>query len=46
MSWWGRYRHWSEAVGKAVASVAVLYSSDYGYSDRYGPTVNLVCMPC
>lgn len=31
----GRYRGWSEAVGKAAASVAVMYSSDYGYSDRW-----------
>ena len=30
----GRYRSWSEQVGKAVASVAVCYSSDYGFSDR------------
>lgn len=30
----GRYRGWSESVGKAAASVAVCYSSDYGFSDR------------
>ena len=30
----GRYKSWSEAVGKAAASVAVMYSSDYGFSDR------------
>ena len=30
----GRYKSWSESVGKAAASVAVLYSSDYGFSDR------------
>lgn len=29
-----RYKKWSEAVGKATASAAVLYSSDYGFSDR------------
>jgi len=32
----GRYRSWSESVGKATASVAVMYSSDYGFSDRCG----------
>ncbi|KAL0042263.1 hypothetical protein WJX77_007828 [Trebouxia sp. C0004] len=35
----GRYQSWSEAVGKATASVAVLYSSDYGYSDRLSQTL-------
>lgn len=35
----GRYKSWSEAVGKATASVAVLYSSDYGYSDRLSQTL-------
>ena len=34
-----RYKTWSEAVGKAAASVAVLYSSDYGYSDRLSQTL-------
>ena len=34
-----RYQSWSEAVGKATASVAVLYSSDYGYSDRLSQTL-------
>ena len=34
-----RYRSWSEAVGKSAASVAVLYSSDYGYSDRLSQTL-------
>eukprot|EP00894_Picocystis_sp_ML_P005244 jgi/Pico_ML_1/55761/g1405.t2 len=29
-----RYQKWSESIGKAGASVAVLYASDYGYSDR------------
>jgi flavin reductase (DIM6/NTAB) family NADH-FMN oxidoreductase RutF len=35
----GRYKKWSEAVSKAPASVAVLYSSDYGYSDRLSQTI-------
>jgi flavorubredoxin len=30
----GDYKSWSEAVEKAPASVAVLYASDYGFSDR------------
>ena len=30
---------WSEAVGKSAASVAVLYSSDYGFSDRLSQTL-------
>lgn len=34
-----RYQSWSETVGKATASVAVLYSSDYGYSDRLSQTL-------
>lgn len=34
-----RYQAWSEAVGKSTASVAVLYSSDYGYSDRLSQTL-------
>ena len=34
-----RYKSWSEAVGKAAASVAVLYASDYGYSDRLSQTL-------
>ena len=34
-----RYKDWSEAVGKAAASVAVLYASDYGYSDRLSQTL-------
>lgn len=38
-SCWCRYKSWSEAVGKATASVAVLYSSDYGYSDRLSQTL-------
>jgi len=29
-----RYQKWSESIGKAGASIAVLYASDYGYSDR------------
>lgn len=35
----GQYRDWSTAVGKAPATVAVLYSSDYGYSDRLSQTM-------
>ena len=34
-----RYKGWSEAVGKATASVAVLYASDYGFSDRLSQTL-------
>ena len=34
-----RYQSWSEAVGKSAASVAVLYSSDYGFSDRLSQTL-------
>ena len=34
-----RYRTWSEGVGKAAASVAVLYASDYGFSDRLSQTL-------
>ena len=34
-----RYKSWSEAVGKSAASVAVLYASDYGYSDRLSQTL-------
>ena len=34
-----RYKNWSEAVSKAPASVAVLYSSDYGFSDRLSQTI-------
>jgi hypothetical protein len=30
----GDYKSWSESVEKAPASVAVLYASDYGFSDR------------
>jgi len=30
----GKYKQWSEKMGKAPASVAVLYSSEYGYGDR------------
>ncbi|KAK9817135.1 hypothetical protein WJX72_010039 [[Myrmecia] bisecta] len=35
----GRYRHWSEAVGKSTDSVAVLYTSDYGFGDRLSQTL-------
>lgn len=34
-----RYKEWSEAVGKATTSCAVLYLSDYGYSDRLSQTI-------
>ena len=34
-----RYKSWSEAIGKAAASVAVLYSGDYGFSDRLSQTL-------
>jgi flavorubredoxin len=30
----GRYGAWSAAAGKAAAAAAVLYCSDYGFSDR------------
>jgi flavorubredoxin/flavin reductase (DIM6/NTAB) family NADH-FMN oxidoreductase RutF len=30
----GRYRQWSQAKAKAETTVAVFYTSDYGYSDR------------
>lgn len=29
-----RYERWSKAITKAAHSVAVLYASDYGFSDR------------
>ncbi|CAL5226217.1 g9058 [Coccomyxa viridis] len=35
----GRYRNWSESVEKATAKVAVLYASDYGFSDRLSQTI-------
>ena len=34
-----RYRNWSEAQTKAEKSVAVFYTSDYGYSDRLSQAV-------
>ena len=33
------YANWSAAVGKAPASVAVLYSDNYGYCDRLSQTL-------
>lgn len=30
----GRYRRWSQAKAKAETTVAIFYTSDYGYSDR------------
>eukprot|EP00803_Ostreobium_quekettii_P010288 evm.model.scf_1207.2 EVM.evm.TU.scf_1207.2 scf_1207:3179-9035(+) len=35
----GQYRDWSTAVGNAPTSVAILYCSDYGYSDRLSQTI-------
>lgn len=35
----GRYQSWSESVGKAAATVTVLYSSEYGYGDRLSQTL-------
>ena len=35
----GRYQTWSAAAGKAATSVAVLYNSDYGFSDRLSQTL-------
>lgn len=29
-----RYERWSKAITQAAHSVAVLYASDYGFSDR------------
>lgn len=37
--WVGHYGSWSKDMGKATASVAVLYSSDYGFSDRLSQTL-------
>lgn len=33
------YREWSASIGKASESVCVLYSSDYGYSDRLSQSI-------
>lgn len=35
----GNYRDWSLAVGKSPTQVAVLYASDYGFSDRLSQTL-------
>ncbi|KAL4448067.1 hypothetical protein ABPG75_005286 [Micractinium tetrahymenae] len=35
----GRYERWSKAIAGAPASVAVLYASDYGFSDRLSQTL-------
>ncbi|MGB3691207.1 MAG: diflavin flavoprotein [Spirulinaceae cyanobacterium] len=35
----GRYRSWSKAQAKAEKTVAVFYTSDYGYSDRLSQAV-------
>ena len=34
-----RYKSWSEAITKSPTSVAVLYASDYGHSDRLSQTL-------
>lgn len=34
-----QYRDWSLAVGKGTTQVAILYSSDYGFSDRLSQTL-------
>jgi len=34
-----KYKTWSEQTGQATASVAVLYCSDYGFSDRLSQTI-------
>jgi flavorubredoxin len=33
------YRSWSSSISKATTQVAVLYSSDYGFSDRLSQTM-------
>ncbi len=35
----GRYRSWSKAQAKAEKTVALFYTSDYGYSDRLSQAV-------
>lgn len=35
----GRYQTWSEATAQKTTSVLILYSSDYGYSDRLSQTL-------
>ncbi|GLC40020.1 hypothetical protein PLESTB_001519900 [Pleodorina starrii] len=35
----GDYGRWSSALGKGTTSVAVLYCSDYGFSDRLSQTL-------
>jgi hypothetical protein len=35
----GDYGSWSAAMSKAGTSVAVLYSSEYGFSDRLSQTL-------
>eukprot|EP01025_Chloroclados_australasicus_P001332 TRINITY_DN10365_c0_g1_i3.p1 TRINITY_DN10365_c0_g1~~TRINITY_DN10365_c0_g1_i3.p1 ORF type:complete len:641 (+),score=84.75 TRINITY_DN10365_c0_g1_i3:113-2035(+) len=35
----GKYQEWSAKMGKAPASVAVLYSSEYGFGDRLSQTI-------
>lgn len=39
-----KYENWSkEAQEKKLTSVAVLYVSDYGYSDRLSQVVQMIC---
>lgn len=33
------YRQWSASIAKAGTSVAIMYSSDYGYSDRLSQSI-------
>ena len=35
----GRYKKWSQAQAKAETTVAVFYTSDYGYSDRLSQAI-------
>ena len=35
----GDYGRWSAALTKGATSVAVLYASDYGFSDRLSQTL-------
>lgn len=40
----GRYDRWSKAISAAKHSVAVLYSADYGFSDRLAQVRVCVCV--
>lgn len=35
----GNYGSWSASMSKATTSVAVLYASEYGFSDRLSQTL-------